>query len=87
MAYESWKERKRIAAALKAIYQAENADRGHFPHDDAARKLIYLAAQVLLGVGDLVGGQVTAKVGAEQSGYADIIGGDVHALGCEARLS
>ena len=43
MAYGSWKERKRIAAALKAIYQAENADRGHFPHDDAARKLIYLA--------------------------------------------
>ena len=26
MAYGSWKERKRIAAALKAIYQAENAD-------------------------------------------------------------
>ena len=108
MAYGSWKERKRIAAALKAIYQAENADaalaaleafeagewgrkdpaiakgwrrrweqvipffafsapirravyttnaveslnstvrravrsKGHFPHDDAARKLIYLA--------------------------------------------
>ena len=108
MAYGSWKERKRIAAALKAIYQAENADaalatleafetgewgrkypgiakswrrqweqvipffafsapirrviyttnaveslnstvrravrsKGHFPHDDAAKKLIYLA--------------------------------------------
>ena len=26
MAYGSWKERKRIAAALRSIYQAENAD-------------------------------------------------------------
>jgi len=108
MAYASWKERKAIAASLKPIYQAENADaaasaletfeasewgqkypniakswrrrwdqvipffafsatirraiyttnaieslnstvrravrnKGHFPHDDAAKKLIYLA--------------------------------------------
>ena len=108
MAYASWKERKAIAAALKPIYQAENAEtaelalgdfeagewgqkypnianswrrrwdqvipffafsaplrraiyttnaieslnstvrravrtKGHFPHDDAAKKLIYLA--------------------------------------------
>ena len=108
MAYASWKERKAIAASLKPIYQAENAEvaesaledfetsdlgqryphiakswrrhwthvvpffafsapirraiyttnaieslnstvrravrsKGHFPHDDAARKLIYLA--------------------------------------------
>lgn len=108
MAYGSWKERKQIAAALKAIYQAENADaalaaleafengpwgqkypaiakswhrqweqvipffafsapirraiyttnaieslnstvrravrtKGHFPHDNSAKKLIYLA--------------------------------------------
>ena len=63
----------------------------HHPLEDAERgghveALIRCAAQVLVSVGDLVGGQVAAKVGAEQSGYADVIGGDVHALGREARF-
>src|ERR687892_214017 len=59
MEFANWKQRKPLAAALRPIYSAPGADtalaslnarirkiiktRGHFPNDDAATKLIWLA--------------------------------------------
>ena len=42
--FVSWKDRKLVVPALKAIHRAKNAvrARGHFPNDDAAMKLLYL---------------------------------------------
>lgn len=54
LAFASWKDRKQIAPALRAIYSLHMQlrkilkSRGHFPMDVAASKLLYLVLGSIL---------------------------------------